>query len=434
MAYHAAGDFLKRLIPLLIVCSWSFACQDSGNTGGRPTPGPSATKRAPAQSAATDHDDLERLRALGYLDYSEEIPQAPGAGTQFLDQQRAFPGSTLVIYGGTCSAELITLEGQVLNSWSMGSCRRWDQAVLGSDGSLLVVGSRSDTNRPVSEQMESSFLIKLSWSNEVLWQRKLPAHHDVEILPEGDMLTLLLKRRMVEAVDPEAEVWDNPIGHLDSEGQLIEEISLYDILAAPSSGFPLRITGRGSAQGERWIDLLHCNEIEVVGHTEMAARHPIYSDDHLLITSRSQDMVMVVNWRTRELIWHWGQGQLSGPHGATVLTNGNLLIFDNGLEQRWSRVIELDPVNERIVNELGPPNRSEFFSRVMGAAQGLPNGNVLITNSAGGQGLELTATGLPAWVFMGTHRTDDGYRIKIPRMTRISTAKTKALLDHMQRR
>ncbi len=113
--------------------------------------------------------------------------------------------------------------------------------------------------------------------------------------------------------------------------------------------------------------------------------------------------------------------------------NASLLIFDNGLKQGWSRVIELDPVNERIVSELGTPNRSEFFSRVMGAAQGLPNGNVLITTSAGGQGLELTAAGLPAWIFMGTHRTDDGYRVKIPRMTRISTAETDALLDRMQR-
>ena len=425
---------MKRLISLLIVCSWLFACSDEGKTPRRPTSEPTATKRVPAETATTDNDDLDRLRALGYLDYSEEIPQAPGAGTQLLDPTRAFPGSTLVIYGGTCSAELITLEGHVLNSWSLDSCRRWDQAVLGSDGSLLVVGSRSDTDRPVSEQMKSSFLVKLSWSNEVLWQRKLPVHHDVEVLADGTLLTLLLTRRMIDAIDPEAEVWDNPIGHLTSEGRLIEEIPLFEILAAPSSGFPLKITGRGSAQDEHWIDILHCNEIEVVGHPEMASRHRIYSEDHVLITSRSQDAVMVVNWHTRELIWHWGQGQLSGPHGATVLANGNLLIFDNGLEQRWSRVIELDPVNERIVNELGPPNRSEFFSRVMGAAQGLPNGNVLITNSAGGQGLELTLAGLPAWVFMGTHRTDDGYRIKIPRMTRISTAETQAILDRMQRR
>lgn len=424
---------MKRLISLLIVCACLFACQDDGDTSLKPTSGPTATETAPAQPAATDDEDLDRLRALGYLDYSEEAAQVPGFGTQLLDPRRAFPGSTLVIYGGTCSAELITLEGRILNSWSLGFCRRWDQAVLGSDGSLLVVGSRSDTNRPVSEQMKSSFLVKLSWSNEVLWQRKLPVHHDVEVLADGTMLTLLLKSRMIDAIDPEAEVWDNPIGHLNSEGQLIEEIPLYDILAAPSSGYPLKITGRGSALGEHWIDLLHCNEIEVVGHTEMASRHQIYSDDNVLITSRSQDVVMVVNWRTRELIWHWGQGQLSGPHGATVLTNGNLLIFDNGLKQGWSRVIELDPVNERIVSELGPPNRSEFFSRVMGAAQGLPNGNVLITNSAGGQGLELTAAGLPAWIFMGTHRTDDGYRVKIPRMTRISPAETDALLDRMQR-
>lgn len=425
---------MRNFVLLIIACTWLLGCQGDDEAKPHPVSTPVLTESRPTEPPVAPQDDLDRLRALGYLDYSEEIQQAPGKGTQFLDHHRAFPGSTLVIYGGTCTAELITLEGRVLNSWSLSPCRRWDQAVLGSDGSLLVVGSRSDTNRPVSEQMKASFLVKLSWSNEVVWQRKLTVHHDVEVLPNGEMLTLLLSRRRIKEIDPEAEIWDNPIGHLSSDGRLIEEIPLYDILAAPSSDFPIQITGRGSALGEHWIDILHCNEVEVVGHPEMASRHRIYSDDNLLITSRSQDSVMVVNWRTRELIWHWGQGQLSGPHGATVLANGNLLIFDNGLEQGWSRVIELNPVTKRIINELGPPDRRQFFSRVMGAAQGLSNGNVLITNSAGGQGLELTPSGLPAWVFMGTHSTDDGYRIKIPRMTRIPEAETRALLDRMNQR
>jgi len=320
-------------------------CSDTKVQRTEAPSGSDVTDSMPTQQSSPASDDLDRLRALGYLDYSEESPQAPGQGTQFLDNDRAFPGSTLVIYGGTCAAELITLEGRIINSWSMDPCRRWDQAVLGSDGSLLVVGSRSDTDRPVSEQMKASFLVKISWSNELVWSRQLTVHHDVEVLPNGEMLTLLLRARTIPAIDPEAEVWDNPIGRLDNLGRLIEEIPLYDILTAPSSDFPVRITGRGSALGESWIDILHCNEIEVVGHSELASKHRIYSDDHVLITSRSQDAVMVVNWRTRELIWHWGQDQLSGPHGATVLDNGNLLIFDNGLEQRWSRVIELDPVN-----------------------------------------------------------------------------------------
>jgi len=416
---------------LISAVLWLPACQTGDEPVSRASSKTVETNRSETRTATISKNEVERLRALGYLDYSEERAQAPGEGTMFLDPQLAFPGLTLVIYSGSCSAELVTLEGQTINSWSLKPCRRWDQAVLGLDGSLLVVGSQSDTDQPASEQARSGFLVKLSWSNDILWHRRLPAHHDLEILPNGEMLVLLYDLRVIETIDPTAPVWDNPIGHLDSEGHLLEEISLFDILDAPTSDFSLQIPGRGSNGGESWIDLLHCNELEIVGHNELAFKHGIYSDDHLLITSRAQDAVFVINWRTRELIWHWGPGQLSGPHSGTVIDNGHMLIFDNGLEREWSRVVELDPTSGRIVADFGPPDRSLFFSRVMGANQLLPNGNILITNSAGGQGLELTPAGQPAWVYMGTRRTEDGQRVKIPRMTRIPATTTMAIQSHL---
>ena len=128
---------------------------------------------------------------------------------------------------------------------------------------------------------------------------------------------------------------------------------------------------------------------------------------------------MAVHWPSRELLWYWGPGELSGPHSASLQEDGRLLVFDNGLSRRWSRVVEVEPAQGEIVRVYKTTRKSDFYSRVMGDAQRLANGNVLIANSTGGQLLELTATGAPVWVFMGIRRTEQGHRVKIPRARRL---------------
>ena len=90
---------------------------------------------------------------------------------------------------------------------------------------------------------------------------------------------------------------------------------------------------------------------------ELAARSSIYDLDHVLLTSRNQDAVFIVDWRREELVWAWGPGELSGPHGGTVLEDGRILIFDNGLGREWSRIVEIDPLSGEIVWEYRAPIR-----------------------------------------------------------------------------
>jgi outer membrane protein assembly factor BamB len=229
-----------------------------------------------------------------------------------------------------------------------------------------------------------------------------------------------MERRPIPSVDSAAEVWDDVLAVLDADGKLLETLSVYDALAA--SGFPFAPVGRGERAGERWVDLLHCNAAEWIGATPLAGQHAVYDPGNILVTSRHQDVILVVNWPTRRVLWQWGRGELSGPHAATWQDDGKILVFDNGLERRWSRVIEVDPVAGVIVRSYSTPDKKQFFSRVMGACQRLANGNVLIANSAGGQGLELTAGGQPVWTFLGTRRTETGRRVKISRLHRISTS------------
>ena len=87
-------------------------------------------------------------------------------------------------------------------------------------------------------------------------------------------------------------------------------------------------------------------------------------------------------------------GEILGPHDASVLKNGHILIFDNGLGRGWSRVIELDPLARRIVWEYKAPTPTDFYTATRGGCQRLPNGNTLITDSEAGRVFEVTPDGV----------------------------------------
>jgi len=79
-----------------------------------------------------------------------------------------------------------------------------------------------------------------------------------------------------------------------------------------------------------------------------------------------------------------------------LMKNGNILIFDNGVNRSYSympssKVIEVNPKTNQIVWEYqgGGIYGNQFFSSVMGGAQELPNGNILITDSLSGRIFEV---------------------------------------------
>ena len=86
-------------------------------------------------------------------------------------------------------------------------------------------------------------------------------------------------------------------------------------------------------------------------------------------------------------------------HDATLLKNGNILVFDNGKE--ISRVIEINPKTNKIEWEYdgGPAktDKAKFYSPFISGARRLKNGNTLITDGMHGHIFEVTKTGKVVW-------------------------------------
>ena len=116
------------------------------------------------------------------------------------------------------------------------------------------------------------------------------------------------------------------------------------------------------------------------------------------------------------MLWLWGPNKLQRQHHPSLLPSGNILIFDNRLEE--SRVVEMDPLTNKIVWTWDAGKN--FFSRSRGSAQRLPNGNTLITVSDTGYVNEVTQEGDVVWRFANPKFTPNGLRRGIWRMQRLA--------------
>jgi len=403
-------------------------------------------------SSEVPAEELQHLRSLGYLGYAEEPVDSAEPLRVHLDAERSYPGYNLYTSRNLRMAELINASGQVIKTWQLGKSGVWRRSVLLPDGDLLVIGSDRADGDP--EARISRFLMRLDGNNELRWKKYLLAHHDIALTPDQRIMVLTFAYRHIPAIDPTADIRDNRIAILSQDGELLEEQSLYDMLIKRPDLFSLqtrinleaiRENARFHGNWAKWLkltlqgvfvssrlesdDLFHANSLHWMDQERLVARHPIYALSNILVSMRHQDSVAIFDWEKRELVWVWGRGEISGPHDAKLLPNGNLLIFDNGLGRNWSRVIEMNPLTKEIVWEYKAEPPGNFYTASRGANQRLRNGNTLITESDRARAFEVTTDGEIVWEFVNPHVNAEGRRATIVRLYRLDAEFVRGLVQ-----
>jgi arylsulfate sulfotransferase len=115
------------------------------------------------------------------------------------------------------------------------------------------------------------------------------------------------------------------------------------------------------------------------------------NDHNFIISARHTNQVYKVNRTTGEIIWRFGGSNddfnltgneiISHTHHATILPNGHLLLFDNGVTKnpQQSRIAEF-AIDEttRTADLVYQYTQTGRFFDIMGSAQKLSNGNYFI--------------------------------------------------------
>jgi hypothetical protein len=363
-------------------------------------------------------DEIARLQALGYVDVVEGQPPE-ATGVRVHDSSRVEPGLTHFTTAFNCTAQLVTATGETVRSWTHEPCTGWSNTVLLPSGEVLVV-QRYKRRRHALR----GGLLKLGFDARPLWHVDVPVHHDAEPMAGGRITALTHRWRVLPWIDARIPVDDHFITILGPTGQVLEEASIADMLRTAPTVFaflpiaPTRVNRNAPASAEE-IDLLHANSVAWMRYPDLVATSSIYATTNVMVSLRHQNTIAIFDWTQKRLLWAWGQGHVMGPHDATPLRTGNVLIFDNGLGRGWSRVIELDPRSRKIVWEYKADPPEDFYTLARGSAQRLANGNTLIAESDKGRIFEVTRAGEIVWSFVNPSRTPGGQTMAVVRARRV---------------
>lgn len=329
------------------------------------------------------------------MGYSSSDPEADPALSGVTRQVPDRSSAGLTLYGDERSGQLISIgmDGAVVQAWNAPGHDRVEMGVVLPGGGAVLLS----TDQGVTLVEEDS---------TVTWQTPLSCHHDLWPLPDGGFLVPVHTSRAYRG----RRVRFDAIARLDAEGRVVERVDLFDLREALS---PLHraspLDDPSTVDPGTTYDYHHLNAVSVIPPESS------WLPGAWLLCLRNVDLVLALDPHRREVLWSYGPGNLDAPHHPTLTPGGNILIFDNGRRRGWSRVIEIDP---RTGAKAWEYRADGFFSEVRGAAQRLPGGTTLITESERGRVFEVTRAGEIVWEWWNP-ALEGGGRRRVYRATRI---------------
>jgi len=357
--------------------------------------------RTPAAEGAAELEmQIRQLEALGYASGTKTAPGLSGVTRH--DAARASEGLNFYVSGHEAAAVLMRMDGKVLHRWALDFWDVWptDRAERSNEGTHHWRRAEPFPNGDLLAIYEGLGLVKLDRSSNVIWARRNGAHHDLQVLPNGDIAVLVREARLIERIDAARPTLEDFVLILDSDGREKKRISVLE--AFERSPEHRRIWDESP---RRWGDLFHTNSIEVLDG-RFAGINSAFAKGNFLLSSRHLNAVFVVSQEAAEVIWAM-RGPFRAQHDARLLDDGAIMVFDNSGRAGASAVEVYDPQTLAIRWEYAGSEKQPFYTRFCGSSQRLPNGNTLITESDNGRAFEVTSDGDIVWEFYNPHRAGE---------------------------
>jgi hypothetical protein len=198
------------------------------------------------------------------------------------------------------------------------------------------------------------------------------------------------------------------------DGRVLQEFSIQDVIDANPEIDILELrrlhdndsggNSRG-AQGQWMADAFHLNDVDPLP-SKLAGRFDSFAAGDLLVSARSLNLVFVIDPETLKVRW-WRTGAMQRQHDPDWHESGEISIFNNRMTRGRSEIVAINPATfaRRTVYD---GRSADFYSRMRGNHQRLPNGNILITSAQQGRVLEVTPAGEVALEFVNADPETSG--------------------------
>lgn len=223
-----------------------------------------------------------------------------------------------------------------------------------------------------------------SWSGFVF-------SHDFELLPNGHIAAIsiekinpLIKVKLKQKWNSFKSDLNDRFVELDQDGRVIWDWRVVDHLEEITSA-PWSFSD---------LELSHANSIRFI------ADNPINHRSAYLVSLALLNRVVLIDIASKSVLWVSPEGLFTYQHDASPLSNGDFLVFDNGLGHDNSRVLEIDPRSNKTIWTFSGVGDLHFTVQKMGSAQRLENGNTLISMPYTGQIFEVKPEGEIVWNYL----------------------------------
>jgi len=380
-------------------------------------------------------------------------------GTTLYDPEKAYNGYTLFTPYND-EQYLINMSGKVVHKWKLPY--RVLSGRLQPNGNLLVIANNPQVEEgrpgisPFTMGGVAGVLLEVTWEGTEIFRHQDPnMHHDAVKLANGNYLYLAWERI---PPDLQAKVRGG-VKHSEfrnllrsrrvmplAEFENLPRVMFNDVLIEVDPQHKVVWDWHANEHLDPDIDIIgpiypreewcHANTLNVL------------ANENLLITSRALDAMMVIDKQTGDVVFRWGNftrlvdkntGEtelvqpsfpappgpprtLSGPHGAEEVPPGlpgagHFTCYDNNwcspVPLRSSRGIEVDPQtgavvwqSQRYENGMASPIARKHFSEILGSAQRLPNGNMLLCEGINGRLFQVDKDLEDVWEYINPFTKD----------------------------
>ncbi len=374
------------------------------------------------------------------------------------DSEEAFPSYTL--FSNNEETYLIDNCGLIVNQWH--STYRPGRALFLLGNGNLLRTTEQDGAFPISGRGGGFELF--NWDGDLEWSYEIndvnrQAHHDICLLPNGNLLALIWEKRTAEQAhlygsDRNMELWTEAVYEIkilpNNQAEIVWQWQLWDhlvqdhdpaaenygVVAASPQRIDLNYREEGAVPAANWV---HLNSIDY--HPEL---------DQIILSSRLFSEVWVIDHSTTttearqsvggrygpggDLLYRYGnpaayQGTglnvFNGQHDAQwvdpQVANSTMMVFNNEEGPEQSSIKEWQPPylddGSYATEENGVFVTSEvavafeapwFYSPYMSSTQQLPDGHLFICSGADGHFFEVNEQKEIVWEYLNPVNPNGG--------------------------
>ncbi len=267
-----------------------------------------------------------------------------------------------------------------------------------------VHGIQIIENGDIVFNLERVGLTRMDACGNVVWNFPHRTHHSIDRDDQGNFWV----PGQINHYDKEASIpnyhtvfQEFTILKVSSSGELLEEISIFDLLHNNGLSGLLYMSSIDNWDTVVHGDTLHLNDIEIFSNKMTSG---IFQAGDIMISLRNINSVMVFDGSTHKLKAS-SIGQVLRQHDPDFVDGNTVTIFDNNnllpdVKNPSSRIALWDTRDNTVSTVFEGSQQTPFFTYIMGKHQRLPNGNMLLVESSKGRVVEITGDNEIVWDYM----------------------------------